>query len=133
MADVNGRYNLGKISMQSTFGGTYENTHGQSRLGNWVPGVFTPISVPMSNPGMDKIFAPDPRNATVVTPTGNNTYKANAYFQQTVTVIPDRLILIAGLTNAKIKTNNIANVNTGAMGTPVEGRDMLHRYGVVYQ
>ena len=132
VADVNGRYNLGKISMQSTFGGTYENTHGQSRLGNWVPGVFTPISVPMSNPGMDKIFAPDPRNATVVTPTGNNTYKANAYFQQTVTVIPDRLILIAGLTNAKIKTNNIANVNTGAMGTPVEGRDMLHRYGVVF-
>jgi len=132
VADVNGRYNLGKISMQSTFGGTYEHTHGQSRLGNWVPGVFTAISVPMANPGMDKIFAPDPRNATVVTPTGNNTYKANAYFQQTVTVIPDRLILIAGLTNSKIRTNNIANVNTGATGASVEGRENLHRYGVVF-
>lgn len=132
VADVNGRYNLGKISMQSTFGGTYEHTHGQSRLGNWVPGVFTAISVPMANPGMDKIFAPDPRNATVVTPTGNNTYKANAYFQQTVTVIPDRLILIAGLTNSKIRTNNITNVNTGATGASVEGRENLHRYGVVF-
>jgi iron complex outermembrane receptor protein len=132
VADVNGRYNLGKISMQSTFGGTYEHTHGLSRLGNWVPGVFTPISVPMANPGMDKISAPDPKNATIVTPNGNNTYKANAYFQQTITAIPDRLILIAGFTDSKIRTNNIANLHTGAMGTSVEGKGMLHRYGVVF-
>ena len=132
MADVNGRYNLGKISMQSTFGGTYEHTHGLSRLGNWVPGVFTPISVPMANPGMDRIFAPDPKNLTIVTPTANNTYKANAYFQQTATVIPDRLILIAGFTDSKIRTNNIANLNTGAMGASVEGKGILHRYGVVF-
>lgn len=132
VADVNGRYNFGKISMQSTFGGTYEHTHGLSRLGNWVPGVFTPISVPMANPGMDKISAPDPKNATIVTPNGNNTYKANAYFQQTITAIPDRLILIAGFTDSKIRTNNIANLHTGAMGTSVEGKGMLHRYGVVF-
>lgn len=132
LADVNGRYSLGKIAMQSTFGGTYERTHGISRILGWVPGVFAPITVPIANPGMNNIFAPDPSNLTAGVPSGSNTYKVNSYFQQTVTAIPDRLTLVAGLTDSSIKTNNIANLNTGAMGLPVEGRKTLHRYGAVF-
>ena len=130
--DVNGKYTLGKISMQSTFGATYEHNHSESRILSYVPGVFTPITVPIANPGMDKIYAPDPSNATAGLPSGTNTYKANYYYQQTVTAIPDRLILVAGFTNSKIKTNNISNLNTGAMGIPVQGKKTLHRYGAIF-
>jgi iron complex outermembrane receptor protein len=130
--DVNGKYSLGKIALQSTFGSTYEHNHSISRILSWVPGVFNPITVPIANPGLDNIYAPNPSNATGGLPSGTNTYKANFYFQQTASVIPDRLTLVAGITSSKIKTNNISNLHTGAMGTTVEGKENLHRYGVVF-
>ncbi len=131
--DVNGRYSFGGVNLQSTFGATYEHNHGESRILSYAPGVFTPITVPIANPGMDKIYAPDPSNPTAGTPSGTNTYKDNFYFQETVDLFKDRLTLVAGLTSSEIKTNNIANLNTGAMGIPIHGKETLHRLGVVYK
>lgn len=131
LADVNGKYSIGRINMQSTFGGTYEHNHGVSRILSYVPGTFTPTTVSLSDPHMELITAPPPATPTTGLPTGSNTYKANYYFQETVGIIPDRLTLVGGLTSAKIHTNNISNLNTGAMGLPTQGKKNLHRYGAV--
>jgi outer membrane receptor for ferric coprogen and ferric-rhodotorulic acid len=61
----------------------------------------------------------------------STTYRGNAYMQETVNIIPDRLTLVAGVTHSKIKINNITNTATGVMGVPVAGSANLHRYGVV--
>lgn len=132
LADVNGKYSVGKIALQSTFGGTYEHNHAVNRILSYVPGTFPTLTVPIANPGIDQIHAPDPATPTAGLPSGSNTYKANYYFQETVGVIPDRLTLVAGWTSSKIKTNNIANLHTGAMGVPAEGKETLHRYGAVF-
>ena len=131
LLDVNGKYVVHGVTLESTFGSTYEHNHSESRILGFVAGTFNPTTVPIANPGLDNIFAPDPSTPTAGTPTGSNTYKANFYFQETVGFFDDRLTLVAGLTSSKIKTNNIANLNTGASGLPVKGKENLHRYGAV--
>ena len=131
LLDVNGKYIVNGVSLESTFGGAYEHNHGESRILAYAPGVFTPMTVPISNPGMDKIYAPDPSNPTIGLPTGSNTYKGLAYFQETVGFFQDRLLLVGGITYSKIKTNNISNLDTNATGAIVKGQENLHRYGIV--
>lgn len=131
LLDVNGKYVVNGVSLESTFGAAYEHNHTESRILAFAPGVFNPITVPIANPGLDKIYAPDPSNPTIGLPTGSNTYKANVYFQETIGFFQDRLILVGGITKSKIKTNNISNLDTNATGAIVKGTENLHRYGIV--
>lgn len=131
--DVNGRYNIGKIATQTTFGASYSNEEGIGRILGFPAGVFPSRTVSISNPGLDAIFAPPLSSFSAVNPgSRSRTYRGNAYVQETVNLIPDRLTIVAGLTRSKIKINNITNTATGAMGLPIDGSDNLHRYGVVF-
>lgn len=129
--DANGKYHIGPISTQSTFGTSYSEEVGKSRILGYAPGVFPAITVSLSNPNLDIYSAPALNSPTAGNPSGSKTYRGNGYFQQTIDVIPNRLTLVAGLTRSKIKINNITNLNTGAKGLTAQGQDTLHRYGVV--
>ncbi len=131
LLDVNGKYVVKGVSLESTFGATYEHNHGESRILAFAPGIFPSLTLPISSNAIDNVVAPDPSNPTIGLPSGSNTYKANVYFQETVGFFQDRLILVGGLTSSKIKTNNIANLDTNAPGVPVQGKENLHRYGIV--
>lgn len=131
--DINGKYKIGGISAQSTFGASYSDEESINRILGFPPGVFPPLTVSISNPGLSQITAPPLSSFTAVNPGARSTtYRGNAYAQETVNLIPDRLTLVAGLTYSKIKINNITNTATGAMGVPVDGSANLHRYGAVF-
>jgi len=56
-------------------------------------------------------------------------------FQQQATLIPDRLILVGGVTSASLQINDVPAIatRTAAGGTRVVNYDeWLHRYGVVF-
>ena len=131
--DLNGRYNIGKISTQTTLGSSYSDELGTNRILGFQNGVFPTLTVPIANPGLDMVYAPPLSVFQAANPgSQTTTYRANAYVQETVNVIPERLTLIAGLTYSKIKINNITNTETGAMGVPIDESDNLHRYGIVF-
>jgi iron complex outermembrane receptor protein len=131
LLDVNGKYDVHGVSLDTTFGSTYEHNHGESRILAYAPGVFPSVTLPIYSRAIDSLIAPDPSTPTTGLPSGTNTYKANFYIQETVGFFEDRLTFVGGITSSKIKTNNITNLNTGATGIPVQGRENLHRYGVV--
>ncbi|MEO6876507.1 MAG: TonB-dependent receptor plug domain-containing protein [Opitutaceae bacterium] len=131
LLDVNGKYDVHGVSLNSTFGAAYEQGHTETRILAFAPGIFTPITLPIASNAIDNIIAPDPSNPTAGTPTGSQIYKTNFYFQETIGFFRDRLTLVGGITSSEIKTDNIANLNTGAAGVGVKGKENLHRYGVV--
>ncbi len=130
--DINGKYHIGSISAQSTFGASYSESNSKNRILSYQAGIFPSRTVPISSPNLNSFSAPDPSLPTAGNPTGGNSYVGNYYFQQTADVIPDRLTLVVGLTRSKIKNNSISNLITGASGQPVAGKETLHRYGIVF-
>jgi iron complex outermembrane receptor protein len=129
--DVNGKYHIGPISTQSTFGASYSHEEGKSHILGFPASVFPTATLSLSNPNLNSIIAPDVHSPVSGNPSGSNTYRGNAYFQQTIDIIPKWLTLVGGLTRSKIKINNITNLNTGAVGLPAQGQDTLHRVGAV--
>lgn len=129
--DVNGKYHLGPISTQSTFGASYSEEVGKSRILGFPASVFPPITVSLTSPKMDVINPPDINAPVSGAPSGSTTYRGNGYFQQTIEIVPDRLTLVGGFTRSKIKINNITNLNTHTVGFPAQGQATLHRYGAV--
>ncbi len=131
--DVNGKYKIAGISTQTTLGASYSDEVGINRIIGFSAAVFPSRTVSFSNPQLDQITAPPLSLFTAANPgSQGTTYRGNAYVQQTVDVIPDRLTLVAGFTRSKIKINTITNTSTGAVGIPIDGSDTLHRYGVVF-
>ncbi|MEO6246308.1 MAG: TonB-dependent receptor plug domain-containing protein [Opitutaceae bacterium] len=130
--DVNGKYHLGPMATQTTFGASYSDEESQSKF--WASPTFGSVTVPIANPRMDLIRAPRASDYTVPANPGSRatTYRGNAYAQQTIDVIPERLTLVAGLTRSKIKINNITNLATLPPATVTKGEANLHRYGVVF-
>ena len=130
--DVNGKYNIGRVTAQTTFGASYSREEGKNRILGFPAAVFPTRTISLINPGLDQIYAPPLSSFSAVNPGSlSRTYRGNAYIQETVNVIPERLTLVAGITHSKIKINNITNTATGALGIPVDGSANLHRYGVV--
>ena len=130
--DVNGKYHIGKISTQTTFGASYSDEVGVNRIIGFPASVFPSRIVSFANPQLNQIIAPSLSQFSAANPGSKaTTYRGNGYVQQTVDILPDRLTLVAGLTRSKIKINNITNTATQAKGIPVNGTDTLHRYGAV--
>ncbi|MEO7599645.1 MAG: TonB-dependent receptor plug domain-containing protein, partial [Opitutus sp.] len=131
--DVNGKHTFGRITAQTTFGASYSDEVGKNRILGFPAGVFPTRIIPINNPGLDNIFAPPLSSFSAVNPgSQSTTYRGNAYIQETVNVIPERLTLVAGFTHSKIKINNITNTAANVFGIPVNGSDNLHRYGAVF-
>jgi iron complex outermembrane receptor protein len=140
LADVNGKYTLFNLPMETAFGAAYSKQWGES----WIraTSTFGTKTVSISNPQLDLLTAPrignprgdnDAGDYPVVTPgNGSATYRGNGYFQQTVEILPKRLTAIAGITYSKIKTNAVNNLFTNAKGNVTFGKEYLHRYGLVY-
>lgn len=106
---------------------------GVNRILGFSAAVFPSRTVPFNNPRLDQITAPPLSSFSAANPgSKSTTYRGNAYVQQTIDLIPERLTLVAGLTRSKIKINNITNTATRAMGLPVNGTQTLHRYGAVF-
>lgn len=140
LLDVSGKYKLLGRPMQTALGSAYSEQTGEG----WIraTSTFGTKVVSISNPQLGLLQAPrignrrgagDAGGYPVVTPgNGSTTYRGNAYIQQTVEVIPERLSLIAGFTYSKIKTNSISNLITRPPATVLQGRENLHRYGLVF-
>lgn len=131
--DINGKYTIAGIDTQTAFGASYSDEVGKNRIIGFPASVFPAVTVSMSNPRLDLITAPSLSQFFAANPgSQSTTYRGNAYVQQTVDVIKDRLTVVAGITRSKIKINNISNTATQALGVPVDGSDNLHRLGVVF-
>jgi len=132
LLDVNGRYKLGSFSQQSTLGLSYDREISEGRF--WGSAAFGRVTVPINNPQMDLMHVPRAEDYVAPANPGGigTTYRGNAYFQQVMDLIPERLSLVGGVTYSKVKSNNVANSVTRPPATTTEGSDIIHRYGITY-
>jgi len=131
LIDVNGKYRLLKLPMQTALGGAYNEEGGHSAIR--ATSTFGSRTVPISNPRLDLITAPGRGAYPLAANPGNRsvTYRANGYIQQTVELLPNRLTAIAGGTYSKIKINSVNNIATNPPAVVTQGDENLHRYGLV--
>ncbi len=140
VAEVNGRYNIWKFKNQSTFGFIGNESTSLNRY--WVNNNFGGTNQPQRWVSID-----DPNAADSITPLptdqfarpanpGSRTvsYFANAYFQQIVEVIPNRLSLIGGESLYNNDTRSESNYAVVPLTASVTSSFLhLHRYGFVVE
>jgi iron complex outermembrane recepter protein len=135
--DFLGSYKLWKIDAQSAAGFTLTDEYNRAAFtNNTTVGVNGIQSVSIANPQMDNVVVPSLESYIPASSTGSwtNNRRSTYYFQQQVTAIPERLILVAGWSAASLQINDVPAVaaRTTAGGTRVVSFDEdLHRYGVV--
>ncbi len=135
--DTNGRYEIGGMQNQTTFGLNVTIQKASNKLWNnenyGGPGVrlaTRPID------GLDMNTLPALPLSQFVSPAnpGNRVRSefSNFYIQQNVEVVKDHLILVGGVAKFKDETNNLANylINTATLA---KVNANLHRWGVVAQ
>ena len=135
--DTNGKFELGGMQHQSTFG--FNKSIQQATQKLWTntnfggPGVTFNVR-PIDNPDVNTLPVL-PFDAYVAPANPGNRARSefsNFYFQQTVEVIKDRLILVGGYAKFEDVTSNNTNITTTiATVAPVSAN--LHRFGVVAQ
>jgi len=132
LIDVNGKYRLWNIPMQTAFGAAYDEEAGHSAIR--ATSTFGSRTVSISNPRLDLLTAPGRGDYPLGANPGNRsvTYRGNGYVQQTLEIIPERLTVIAGGTYSKIKINSVGNIATNPPAVVTDGDEILHRYGVVF-
>ncbi|HRI81796.1 MAG TPA: TonB-dependent receptor [Opitutaceae bacterium] len=135
--DNNGRYELGGMQHQSSFGLNITIQKAKNKL--WAndnfggPGVRFNVR-PIDNPSINTL--PVLPIGSYIPPAnpGNRVRSefSNFYYQHNVEVIKDHLLLVGGLSQFKDETSNLANytVNTATMA---KVSTSLHRLGVVAQ
>jgi iron complex outermembrane receptor protein len=131
LIDLNGKYQIGKISTSTALGASYSDEVGKSRF--WSSASFGSKTVPIANPQLDLLRAPLTSEYVAPANPGSQgtTYRGQAYVQQTIDILPDRLTGVVGFTRSKIKINNITNLATRPPATVTKGDEMLYRYGLV--
>lgn len=131
LLDINGKYQLGKIGMSTALGASYSDEIGKSRF--WSSAAFGSKTVPIASPRLDLLTAPLTRDYIAPANPGSQgtTYRGDAYIQQSIELLPDRLTAVVGLTKSKIKSNRIANLATRPPATVTQGDELLYRFGVV--
>ena len=136
--DTNGKYEIGGMKHQSTFGFQRSIQQATNKLwtNNDFGGVGNRFNVrPIDNPSVntlpvlpfDAYVAPANPGARI------RDEFSNFYFQQNVEVIRDHLILVGGYSKFEDVTSNIANLALSPTATVVAVSTNLHRYGVVAQ
>jgi iron complex outermembrane receptor protein len=133
--DFLGNYKIGPIASQSAFGFTLTDEYNRAAYTNNT--AFGVQRFNIANPQMDSVIVPTYESYAPVSGTGSwtNNRRSTYYFQQQATLIPDRLILVGGITNASLQINDVPAIaaRTAAGGTRVVNYDeWLHRYGVVF-
>jgi iron complex outermembrane receptor protein len=132
--DFLGNYKIGSIDNQSAFGLTLTDEYNRAAFTN--SAAFGVQRFNIANPQMDSVVVPTYDSYIPVSGTGSwtNNRRSTYYFQQQATIIPDRLILVGGVTSASLQINDVPAIATrsAAGGTRVVNYDeWLHRYGVV--
>ncbi len=132
--DFLGNYKLGNIENQSAAGFTLTD--------EYVRAAFTPSaafgiqSFPIANPQMDRVVVPSLESYGPSSATGSwtNNRRSTYYYQHQATLIPDRLILVGGLSAASLQINDVPAItarNTAGGTRTVSFDEELHRIGIV--
>lgn len=137
--DVNGRYELGGLKNQSTFGLALTDQESLTKL--WVnTNFYNGITVdriirPLDKPDVDTLPVKPVGQYTGNATTGTKVRAdlGNFYFQQSIDVIRDRLSLVAGVAKYSNETSNITNLYVRPLVAQISKSDeVLHRYGLVF-
>jgi outer membrane receptor for ferric coprogen and ferric-rhodotorulic acid len=133
-SDISGRYNVGKIPMQTAFGLNDLDTVSFSKYLTTVPTVTIPIG---NDAAIESIVFPSvyayPVPASGNPGSRNEQYVTNGYLMQSIDIIPNWLTLVGGFTESKIETVTDTNLASGLpyVATDANGHDLLHRYAII--
>lgn len=136
--DFNGKYKLFGVRQQSTFGLVLTKQETVTKLSvntDFFNGI-TPQRIvrPLDRPEVDTLPV-KPENQFDVPANYGTRVRAdlgNFYFQQVVDAIPDRLSLVAGVSQYSNETSNNPNrAVQPAVAQIAKARENLHRFGVV--
>ncbi len=137
--DIIGTYKIGSVENQSAAGFTLtdEYVRGSFPRSTTFGGGTGAQAFSISNPNMDSVVVPTYDSYVPVGSFGTwtNNRRATYYYQHQATVIPDRLILVAGWSAASLQINDVPNIltrNTAGGTRIVQFDENLHRYGVVF-
>ena len=138
--DFNGKYSIFGLPAQTTFGGVLTIQETTTQL--WVNKDFyngiTPARIvrPLDNPQVDTLPVKPYDQFTGVPDTRSRIRSdlANAYIQQVLDVIPNRLSLVGGLSMYNNETSNNLDITVRpAVAQIAKSFKPLHRYGVVFK
>ncbi|MBL9214047.1 MAG: TonB-dependent receptor plug domain-containing protein [Opitutaceae bacterium] len=137
--DFLGNYHIGNLENQSAAGFTLTDEYNRAAFTNSTTfgtngNIFRPF--PIANPQMDSVVVPTYESYGPASAVGSwtNNRRSTYYYQHQITAIPDRLILVGGITKAGLQVNDVPNVQQklSAGGTRIVNYDEnLHRYGAV--
>ena len=130
--DVSGQYKIGSFPMRTAFGFNLHDQTGKSEFWTTVPTITIPIG---NAAAIDNIVLPAYEAYPAPANPGTRTkqYVSNAYFMQTMDVIPERLTLVGGLTYSNIETVTDTNlaIRNPYLANNSNAQEYLHRVGVV--
>jgi len=145
--DFLGNYNIGSIANQSAAGFTLTDEYNRAAFLNANGAVTGSITAPLfgtngrqsfdiAHPNMDSVVVPSYESYGNPGAVGSwtNNRRSTYYYQHQAEIIPDRLILVGGLSYATLQINDVPAVvsRAAAGGTRVVNfEENLHRFGVV--
>ncbi|MDZ4798271.1 MAG: TonB-dependent receptor [Bryobacteraceae bacterium] len=133
--DFLGNYKIASFENQSAFGYTLTDEITRAAFTNSTTFGFP--TVPIANPMMNNLVLQPYDTYQPVSTTGSwtNNRRSTYYYQHQLDLLPDRLILVGGLSYAALQTSDVPAVGlrNSVGGTRlVSFEDTLHRYGVVF-
>ncbi|SDS47810.1 Outer membrane receptor for ferric coprogen and ferric-rhodotorulic acid [Opitutus sp. GAS368] len=135
--DFLGNYHIGPIENQTAAGFTLTDEYVRAAFTNSTTfGTNGRQAFNIADPQLDSVVVPTYDSYIPVASTGSwtNNRRSTFYVQQQATVIPDRVILVGGVSRATLQINDVPAVaaRLSAGGTRIVSFDEnLHRYGVV--
>lgn len=146
--DFLGNYKIAGFDNQSAAGFTLTDEYNRGSFLNAGTGVTGPITAPtfgtagkqafsITSPNMDSVVVPSYESYGSPSAVGSwtNNRRSTYYYQHQVTLVPDRLILVGGMSWATLQINDVPTVflRTTAGGTRIVNFDeRLHRVGLVF-
>ena len=132
--DFLGNYFIGPFANQSAAGLTITDEYNRAAFTN--NAAFGVQGFPIASPGLDNLVVPSLDSYIPASSTGSwtNNRRSTYYYQHQITVIPDRVILVGGLSRATLQINDVPAITARATagGTRIVNFDeTLHRVGVV--
>ncbi len=145
--DFLGNYKIGPVANQSAAGFTLTDEYNRASFLNGNGAVTGAITAPLfgtngrqafdiAKPNMDAVVVPSYSSYGDPSAVGSwtNNRRSTYYYQHQAEIIPDRLILVGGLSYATLQINDVPAVvarNTAGGTRIVNFEENLHRYGVV--
>jgi len=146
--DFLGNYMIGPVANQSAAGFTLTDEYNRASFlnangattGTITAPLFNGIgrqSFPIANPNLDAVVVPtfNAYGSPSAVGSWTNNRRSTYYYQHQAEIIPDRLILVGGLSYATLQINDVPSVvarNTAGGTRIVNFEENLHRYGIVF-